>query len=113
MSAFKFNGVTELKDFEGETTKIQGEGTIRYRLYFDENYQLFIQIQDNELASVTPGTYSSLVFPVIEFAHASLRPEKLSSIVGRTFDGAKAESKDENMSGFLKAAIRDLLRVNE
>lgn len=111
MTTLKFNGVTELRDFEGETSKVQGDGTIRYRLYFDGQFQLFIQIQDNALSSKSPGTHSSLLFQIVKYANASLSDKMLPSpLEGRTPEGTEAVSYDKNMSGFLKAAIRDLLR---
>ena len=109
MSEFKC--FIEIKDFEGEALKSQGKGSLRYRLYFDENFKLFVQIEKNELSVRKPGTHSDLLFPLNKYASASLLDEKLSlPIVGRTLDGKAANSTDGNMSGFLKAVIRDLLR---
>ena len=111
MAAWKFKGVTEIKDFDGETLKLQGYGTIKYRLYFDQNCQLFIQIQDNELSTKSPGSHSELLFPLVELLPYGLAEKAIPlPIKGRTTEGVGGSTNDKNMSGFLKAAIGDLLR---
>ena len=111
MNTGKFEGVIEIKDFEGEAPKLQGNGTLSYRLYFDGYCQLFIQIAENNLTTKKPGTYSAELFSLRKYARASLANEQLSSpIIGISLDGVEAVSKDNNMSGYLKAVIRDLLR---
>ena len=101
----------EIKDFEGEAPKLQGNGTLSYRLYFDGQCQLFIQIAENNLNTKKPGTYSAELFSLRKYARASLSNEQISSpIDGISLDGAVAVSNDKNMSGYIKAVIRDLLR---
>ena len=110
MSNSSFRGVSEIKDFEGESLKLKGEGTLSYRLYFDERCQLYIQIAENNLTTKKPGTYSSELFSLRKYVRASLSRGALPlPVIGRKMDGTEAASNDTNMPGYLKAVIRNLL----
>jgi hypothetical protein len=102
----------ELHGFSGTAPKLLGQGHIRYQLWADEdtNYELYVQIVDNERT----GSFSDSSFRVADYAHTRNSDEPLTHLRGyNPQTGEKVEVRDNNNGGFLKAILRHLLRDEE
>lgn len=99
-----------IDNFLANAEKISGNGTIKYCLWIDGEGNLYVQFDENEVSTNSPGTFTSLLFSVSEFA--SIR--KSDSDIGHPsgFDAASGTRKaaaNNNNGAFLKAVLRHLL----
>lgn len=86
--------------------KLSQTGEIKYELLVDRRGVFYVRLTGNDES----GSFSHLLFPVAEFAEASLKEASLKDVSGLELDMVtRSKSLDLNVSGFLKAALRDLL----
>lgn len=99
-----------LRDFQGKAPKIGGQGHVHYEIWHDENGVLYVRMNANEINTVTPGTFSGLLYSVSKYMNIRNSYEELSGLEG--FDLEQRcirQNKDNNDGGFLKAVLRHLL----
>jgi len=96
----------KISDFVGCALKLNGDGDIQYCLWVDSNGGLYVQLELNEKA----GTFSDLLFSVSKYHAIRNSDTSLGKPEGYDIE-AKAfrNSRNENDSAFLKAALRHLL----
>lgn len=96
---------TEIEDYIGAATKLEGNGKIMYKLLINEKHELHIQFVENE----EDGTFSDIVFSVAMYA-----PERHSRHVLKELEGYDPSTgklvrrRDNNNGGFLKAVLKHL-----
>ena len=101
---------TEIEGYIGRAKKIRDPGHIKYKLWFDENNGLYVQMEKNE----GDGSFSKLAFSVAKSApiRHSTKIEKglvgydvITGIEERIADGG---GEDNNNGAFLKAVLKNL-----
>jgi hypothetical protein len=98
------------EDFIGEAKKEKGAGKLKYKLWLNEDYELHVQLEDNEKA----GSFTGRVFPVSKYLNTFQEPGSLDTEIG--FDRhteAPIHGTGSNDAGFLKAVLKCLLRCKE
>ena len=100
----------KLTGSHGQTRKVRGKGFIVYCLWVDERGELYIQFQENDVATPAPGSFTGLLYSVSRYAGFRNRNGAIPDLEGydsKTNTLKPAEGR--NNPGFLKAVLRDLL----
>lgn len=101
----------QISNYYADAEKISCNGTIRYCLWVDDTGNLYVQFEENKANATSPGTFTSLLFSVTEYA--SIRHSNADIGHPTGFD-AKDETRKtasgNNNGAFLKAVLRHLLR---
>lgn len=89
--------------------KIRGNGLIKYHLWIDKTGELYVQILENEES----GTFSKFLFSVSKYAGNHKNDKAIDNLEGYDIEeNTFTTVKDNNNSGFLKAALRNILPDN-
>ena len=89
-----------------DAPKLDGNGSLKYRLWINNEGNLYVQIEKNGAA----GTFSDLLFSVSKYAAVRDKNESIGKLSG--FDiksGHQRVSANANDGAFLKAVLRHLL----
>lgn len=100
---------TEVKGYIGIAEKIKTADHIKYKLWFDENNKLYVQMVENE----DGGSFSTLAFSVVRYAPRRHSRNVLKGLEGYNLITGKLEERndneeDNNNGAFLKAVLRHL-----
>jgi hypothetical protein len=99
-----------IEGFRGNAKKSNGDGQIVYELWVDEQGELFVRFNDNDVDTDRPGTFSSILYPVKEYADKRNSKESIGHPTGiDMMTGQAVTPSDNNNGSFLKAVLRDLL----
>jgi hypothetical protein len=99
-----------IEGFRGNAKKSSDDGQIVYELWVDEHGELFVRFNDNDVNTDRPGTFSSILYPVKEYANKRNSKENIGHPTGIDMTTKKAVTPSDNNNGsFLKAVLRDLL----
>jgi hypothetical protein len=99
-----------LTGFRGQADKVQGQGSIVYCLWVDEQGELYVQFQENDVQTSAPGSFTGLLYSVSKYAGSRNSNDAIPAPEGYDLN-AKAwkVAEGRNHPGFLKAVLRDLL----
>lgn len=100
----------QIANYFANAEKISGNGTIRYCLWVDDAGKLYVQFAENEVNAASPGTFTSLLFSVTEYASIRDSNSNIGNLIGLdASDGTRMTASDNNNGAFLKAVLRHLL----
>ena len=86
--------------------KLKGRGMLRYLVFEDRNHAKYIQIVRND----RKGTFSRLAFSADRYGSMRMQRAALKNVQGVDMQTGETENvADNNVGGFLKAVLRDLL----
>jgi hypothetical protein len=86
--------------------KLAGEGWLHYEVLVDQNGKRYVQIVGND----EDGSFSRLLFSVDSYGPLRTQPATLKELQGLDPHTGKMEPvSDNNVGGFLKAVLKNLL----
>jgi hypothetical protein len=97
-------------NYLANAAKISGNGTIRYCLWVDDTGNLYVQFEENEVNTNSPGTFTGLLFSVADYASVRNSNSDIGHVTGIDADSdTKIIASGNNNGAFLKAVLRHLL----
>ena len=106
MKVIKIGG----QEIFGEAKKVSVDEYLKYKLWVDENYELYVQIEDND----NTGSFTGRAFRVSDYVNKYRADAALKTTIGYDVKtGSSVKCTGNNDAGFLKAVLQHLLHKDE